>query len=136
MESRRMISKILIGFGVLSILLYGIGAFKYGMWDFFGLLLFAVLPIGYGIMLDLSYRKKAYDHMEKEILRLAAEQQNLLTAADVALNTPLNMEQSGETLEEMRRKGFLQLKVADNGAFVYEVQAFLSTEEKLSAERV
>ncbi|MWV42071.1 hypothetical protein GRF59_00375 [Paenibacillus sp. HJL G12] len=136
MNSKLLISRILIGFGALSILLYGYGAIMYGMRDFFGLLLFAVLPVGYGVILGKRYRKTAHVHMEKQILRLAAKQHNLLTAADVALYTSLNIEESGNALEDLRRKGFLGLKVADNGAFVYEFQSYLSTEEKLSAERI
>ncbi|WP_136606072.1 hypothetical protein [Paenibacillus dokdonensis] len=136
MDSKQVISRILIGFGMLSILLYGYGAVMYGMWDFVGYLLFAILPLGYGWTLDKHNRKKVHENMEKQILKLAARKQNLLTAADVALYTPLNMEQSGDALEDLRRKGFLHLKVAENGAFVYEFQSFLSVEEKLSAERV
>lgn len=136
MESRQIIPKILIGLGVLILLLYGYIAVVYGTWDFIGLLLFAVLPAAYGIVLEKGYRRTAYEHMEKQILRLAANHHNLLTVADVALYTPLNMEQSNEALEQLRRRGFLQLKVADNGAFVYEFQSFLSVEEKMNAERV
>lgn len=136
MNSRRLLPKTLVGCGAVGTLLYGYAALKYGVWDLFGILLFAVLPATYGFMLDKRDRKRASAHMEKEILKLAASRKNLLTAADVALSTSLNMEQSSEVLEDLRRKGYLRLKVADNGAFVYEFQSFLSMEEKLSAERV
>ncbi|MED5018354.1 hypothetical protein P9847_13675 [Paenibacillus chibensis] len=136
MNSRRLLAKTLVGSGAVGALLYGYAALKYGVWDLLGILLFSVLPATYGFMLNKRDRKRASAHMEKEILKLAANRKNLLTTADVALCTSLNMEQSSEVLEDLRRKGYLRLKVADNGAFVYEFQSFLSMEEKLSAERV
>lgn len=141
MGSRRKISWILTLFGLFCGILYVNLAVRGGTKDWFGFLVFAVLPLGIGLILRTKTKKarawmEITPEMEKSILHLAAEQENLLTAADVALNTTLSMEQAGEALEAMRRKGQVHLRVADNGALVYEFQAVLSMEAKLNAERV
>ncbi|MBB3127763.1 hypothetical protein FHS19_002417 [Paenibacillus rhizosphaerae] len=141
MSSRRKISWILTLFGLLCGVLYVNQAVRGGTDDWFGFLVFAVLPLGIGLILRTKTKKERAGmeitpEMEKSILHLAAEQENLLTAADVALHTTLSMEQAGDALEAMRRKGQVHLRVADNGALVYEFQDVLSMEAKLNAERV
>lgn len=136
MSSRRKISWILIVFGVFSAILYGYRTVAGGPGDSFDFIIFAIFPLGYGLFLAIHKPHRLTPALEKTILTLASEQNNLLTAADVALHTTLSMEQSGEALDELRKKGYVNLKVAENGALVYEFQAFLSMEAKLNAERV
>ncbi|MEF3352677.1 ArsR family transcriptional regulator [Paenibacillus sp. GYB006] len=74
--------------------------------------------------------------MEKQLLMLAMEQDQLLTISEIVLYTEMDQKTAEQVLEELRKKGLVKIKVADNGVWVYEFEPLLTKEQKLSAERV
>ena len=62
---------------------------------------------------------------QKEVLRVARRQNGRVTAALVALDTPLSITESECTLDEMVRHGHASMAVADDGRVEYEFREFL-----------
>jgi len=62
---------------------------------------------------------------QKEVLRIARGHMGRVTAAIVALDSPLSMAESERTLDEMVRNGHASMAVADDGRVEYEFREFL-----------
>jgi hypothetical protein len=62
---------------------------------------------------------------QKEVLRIARRHDGRVTAAMVALDSPLSMADSERTLDELVRSGHAGMAVADDGRVEYEFREFL-----------
>lgn len=133
-SSMHKIALILISYGCLVTVIYGVAALEYEVSVGLGWTLNGLVPtlVGYGLW--RKARKIRQSDLKKSILRLARQHANLLTAADVALETELDMGEAERQLEVMRANGLMRLKVADNGTWVYECSSLLTMEEKRKAE--
>ena len=66
---------------------------------------------------------------QKEVLRIARHHHGRVTAAIVALDSPLSMAESEHTLDELVRNGHASISVADDGRVEYEFREFLPPPE-------
>ncbi|WP_211744918.1 hypothetical protein [Paenibacillus sp. Marseille-Q4541] len=126
----------LIGLGLFSIVLYIYSFFVYHSGLDFGFLIFGILPISWGLYEQSRMKKNKNIRMEKQLLKLSMEHDHLLTISEIVLYTDLDQKTAEQVLDELRKKGLVKIKVADNGIWVYEFEPLLTTEQKLSAERV
>ena len=133
-SSMHKIALVLISYGCLVTVIYGVAALEYEASVGLGWTLNGLVPaiIGYGLWRKARQARQA--DLQKSVLRLARQHDNLLTAADVALETELDMGEAERQLEVMRANGLMRLKVADNGTWVYECSSLLTMEEKRKAE--
>ncbi|MEK3787642.1 hypothetical protein [Paenibacillus sp. FSL K6-1230] len=133
-SSMHKIALVLLSYGCLVTVIYGIAALEYEVSVGLGWTLNGLVPalVGYGLWRKARQARQA--DLQKTILRLAKQHDNLLTAADVALETELDMGEAEQQLEVMRTNGLMRLKVADNGTWVYECSSLLTMEEKRRAE--
>ncbi|GIP35040.1 hypothetical protein [Paenibacillus sp. J2TS4] len=110
--------------------------------------LLSILPLGVALFL-LNYLKKTkhnlpvpeYDpksdyQMEKVVLAIAVSQDGLVTPADIALRSDYSLDEAKQYLERLREQGFAQLKIADNGTYVYHLPYVLSYDQKKNAESI
>ena len=105
--------------------------FQGGWWWIFPLAFAGVLP---AVQALLSLRRlggrprppaPSLPDPQKEVLRIARRQHGRVTAAIVALDTPLSMTESERTLDEMVRHGHASMAIADDGRVEYEFREFL-----------
>lgn len=136
MGGAKTISRLLIGLGIFNVIMYAVGALAYGIYSGSGWFIFALCPLAGGLLLARQSRAREEQGLEKRLLALAARHDHYITAAEVALETDLSLEEAGQALERMRKKGHMALKVADNGVYVYECLPLLSLDEKRDAERI
>ncbi|TMV52959.1 hypothetical protein FE783_01880 [Paenibacillus mesophilus] len=73
---------------------------------------------------------------EKIVLRVAARNQGFVTPMEVVLESNLSLEEAGDILEKLRKKGYASLRVADNGTYVYELNGLLTPQQKRDSERL
>ncbi len=96
---------------------------------FWAWMLTGVAPLigGTGMIRGVNQRTKRLIHQksERDILRLAAQNQGRLTAHDVAMNTPLSLDESKQKLNTMQENGHVHLEVSEQGAIVYLFPALL-----------
>lgn len=76
------------------------------------------------------------ENAEKIVLRIAAQNQGLVTPMEIAIASDLSMDEASRILEDMRKKGYASLRVADNGSYVYEIEGLLSMQQKKDSERL
>ena len=77
----------------------------------------------------LSAPKASLPDPQKEVLRIARHHRGRVTAAVVALDTPLSMAESERTLDELVRNGHASIAIADDGRVEYEFREFLPPPE-------
>ncbi|MDO7904982.1 hypothetical protein Q5741_00975 [Paenibacillus sp. JX-17] len=135
-ESKRWIIWLTVGFGWFVLVLYTFAAIQYQIYFDMGLIFFGFIPVVGGHVAWILHRKNSAVYAQRHILQFAREQGYLLTAAEVALLIPMDIEQASKALEQLRRQGMARLKVAENGVWVYEIEPLLTYEQKLAAERV
>ncbi|MBD7968126.1 hypothetical protein [Paenibacillus gallinarum] len=126
----------LISLGLFSIVLYIYSFIVYHSGLDFGFLIFGVLPLSMGLYEQSRMKKTKNRRMEKQLLRLAMEHDQMLTISEIVLYTEMDQKTAEQVLDELRIKGLVKIKVADNGVWVYEFEPLLTKEQKLSAERV
>jgi TM2 domain-containing membrane protein YozV len=68
---------------------------------------------------------KEREKPEHTILRLAKQNKGLVSAADLALESNMTIEQAKAELEAMVKKGFAELRVKKTGALVYTIPEYL-----------
>ncbi len=71
---------------------------------------------------DPAEQKKT---LETTILKLARQHKGRLTPVELAVNSSLSLEESQEALEEIVRRGYAEIAVADTGSIIYEFPGFL-----------
>jgi hypothetical protein len=77
-----------------------------------------------------------YRTREAAILKLARRLGGRLTVADVALGTGLTLRASEAALNELARKGYVELQVAPSGVLVYSCDALADAPDKNHAEGI
>lgn len=107
----------------------------YAFFDF-GFFLFGILPLGLGLYEQSRRNKVKSIRVEKELFKLAMEHDRLLTISEIILYSELDQHTAEQALDELRRRGLVKIKVAENGIWVYEFEPLLSKEQKILAERV
>ncbi|MDF2719312.1 MAG: hypothetical protein K0R28_6237 [Paenibacillus sp.] len=73
---------------------------------------------------------------EKIVLRVAARNQGFVTPMEVVLDSDLSLEEAGDILEQLRKKGYAKLRVAENGSYVYQIDGLLTPQQKRDSERL
>lgn len=73
---------------------------------------------------------------EKIILRIAARNQGFVTPMEVVLESDMTLEQAGDILNQLHKKGYATLRVADNGSYVYQLNGLLTPQQKRDSEQV
>ncbi len=63
--------------------------------------------------------------VETTILKLARQYKGRLTPVELAVNSSLSLEEAENALEEIVRKGYANMTVADTGNIIYEFPGFL-----------
>ena len=105
--------------------------------DVFMLLTLGVAPSALGITLWLrasrQKRERKEMSLENDILRLAAQRHNKLTATDVAVKIVITVKHAEEALQSLVIKGLAQMQISESGAVVYHFHTLLSDEEKQGA---
>ncbi|MBD2860959.1 hypothetical protein [Paenibacillus oceani] len=81
---------------------------------------------------ELDIRETA----EKIVLQIAVRNEGLITPMEVVLASDMNLEEAGEMLEQLRKKGYAKLRVAENGSYVYELNGPLTPQQKRKAEKL
>lgn len=81
---------------------------------------------------ELDIRETA----EKNVLQIAARNEGLITPMELVLASDMNLEEAGELLEQLRKKGYAKLRVAENGSYVYELNGLLTPQQKREAEKL
>ncbi len=93
--------------------------------------LFVLTPlVGGGYMIrshvkqkQLSLKAKQaalYQRREKQVLRLAQQHGGRLSVPEIAVNTSMSTDQAEAFMEELTRKGYVDIQVTGSGAIVYE----------------
>ncbi|MCS7463368.1 hypothetical protein N0M98_25005 [Paenibacillus doosanensis] len=86
---------------------------------------------------DLEQQKHIkFEEMERTVLKIAVQNEGYVTAVDIAMTTNLTLDEAGELLDQLKRKGYATLRVAENGSFVYHFDSILNQKQKKEAERV
>ena len=99
--------------------------------DIMLLLLFVLTPIVLGATLIRSNfvakkkreeesRKNIQAAREKEILKLAKKKQGELTIAEIVAETSMNSEEADEIMREFVVKQYVDMKITNEGAIIYE----------------
>lgn len=95
--------------------------------------LFAILGMGgLGMMFGAWYirpnaaPKHDYQQIERAVLTLAQQRSGRITAAEVALHTPLTTEESQQLLEQLTRQGVAQMDIGSRGELLFTFPAFLN----------
>ena len=71
------------------------------------------------------------EHPERVILKLAKENNGILTVSDVALGADIPIEEAKKCLETLVSKGFAELRVRKSGSLVYVIPDMTDKDEPL-----
>lgn len=77
-----------------------------------------------------------YEETERMILKLASQNEGYVTPVDVAVASNLTLEEANNVLDQLKRKGYATLRIADNGSYVYQFDGVLNREQRKQAERI
>jgi len=86
---------------------------------------------------ELEQQKQIkFEEMERAVLKLAAQNEGYVTAVDIAMTTNLSLDEARELLDQLHKKSYAALRVAENGSFVYYFDGFLNQKQRKEAEKV
>jgi TM2 domain-containing membrane protein YozV len=71
------------------------------------------------------------ESVERIILKLAKEKGGILTAADVALEADIPLEEARRDLDALVSKGFAELRVRKSGTLVYTIPELMNGDDPL-----
>ncbi len=77
-------------------------------------------PAGIGYVLWHGEKQKQKRWLERQLVRVAAGNQNRLTPKEVSMMTTMTMFQAGRLLDDMQRRGLVRLVMTEYGEYVYE----------------
>lgn len=75
-----------------------------------------------------------FEQRQREVLTIARRYNGLVTQSDVTLESELSLDEAKSYLEYFVQTGIAKLRIADNGAYVYEFLELLSEKQKQQAE--
>jgi hypothetical protein len=84
-----------------------------------------VLAVPGGMLVRSIRKRQQREHqeaLEQRILRAAAAQNYRITAAEVAMQADLSLEEAQGYLERLARKGEIGVEVGENGVLVYNLR--------------
>ncbi|MBN2737516.1 MAG: hypothetical protein JXR70_11085 [Spirochaetales bacterium] len=135
----RMKSNNSLGMGIVATIGFGVALSVTGMnFLIFPLAFMGILPLISGIRRSfqrkwlsrqeenqarVSKKDKAKD-IEKSILKVASNNKGRLTVLELANETDLSIEEAKSALDQMAAKGYVELKVSENGLILYEFPDF------------
>lgn len=103
-------------------------------------LFLGIIPVVTGFFLCRRMKNNARTRdgevMERTVMTLAKQHSGMLTASELAMDTPLSITQAQKVLEGYAEQGVVELMISDSGAKVYRFREFLSIEEKQRAEGI
>ncbi|MDR1420756.1 MAG: TM2 domain-containing protein [Treponema sp.] len=73
------------------------------------------------------------ESVERIILKLAKEKGGILSAADVALEADIPLEEAKRDLDAMVSKGFAELRVRKSGTLVYTIPELMNSDDPLES---
>jgi predicted transcriptional regulator len=129
--------------GLIFMFAFGIVWFLTGWWFWVFPFVFAgVIPVLNGIrkifqerkIQQLGRDKTSLDiniYAEKEILKIAKNQQGKVTPTMVALKSQLSVEEAEQILEKMAKKGYAEMHVTESGRVEYQFPEFLPDTDEL-----
>lgn len=82
---------------------------------------------------DLRYDPR-FEERQRTILIIARKNHGLLTPSEIAIESNLTIEVAKKYLEYFNHQGLARVRIADNGAYVYEFTDLLSERDKQTAE--
>ena len=71
------------------------------------------------------------ENVERVILRIAKENNGIITASEAALAANVSVEEAKRDLEALVSKGFAELRVRKSGALVYTIPDLMDSDEPL-----
>jgi TM2 domain-containing membrane protein YozV/predicted transcriptional regulator len=77
------------------------------------------------------HRVRKKETVERTILRLAKENNGIITATEVALTANLSMDDAKKALDALVSKGFAELRVRTSGTLVYTLPEMMDRDEPL-----
>jgi hypothetical protein len=102
--------------------------------DITALVLFGIAPAAIGFVLCLhmilSTRRRRFVAYENVILAMAAQRNQRVTAAEVAVETQLLLAEAQRVLDHYCEKGTAQIEISKTGVKVYWFWELISDEEK------
>ncbi len=138
--------------GALAVMLYGSstlvvsGVLFYFSWKLGLAALFVLsglLPLAASMYLlwrlmrrGRPVRRWRYRAREMAIIQLAQRLDGRLTVADVVVGTGLTLQEAEATLNELVRKGYVDLHISPSGVLVYDCFPLSGASDKEPAERV
>lgn len=75
--------------------------------------------------------KREKEHPERAILRIAKENDGILTVSDVALGADMSIDEAKKCLEALVSRGFAELRVRKTGTLVYVIPDMVDRDEPL-----
>jgi len=70
------------------------------------------------------------NEMEKNILKVVKAKEGIVTVAEIAAETNLDLENSKKFLDNFCDRGFASVSVTESGSIVYGFKGFLTKDEK------
>jgi DNA-binding IscR family transcriptional regulator len=67
-------------------------------------------------------------------LNLAAVNDGLISVAEIGMKTNLSLQKAELIMGNLNKKGFVEIKIADNGAVLYHFPGIMSVADKKSAQ--
>mgnify|MGYP001351505245 CR=1 FL=1 len=83
-----------------------------------------------------KYHRRKLNKKERMVLQLAEERGGRLTLTELAMETPLTLEEAKELLDEWANKGYAAIKISEKGTLVYHFYDMLTKKEKRDAKGV
>ena len=117
--------------GAVFTVAFGIVWYTTKQWYWVFPTLFAgLLPAVKGLQRFISERANSNKEpdeavAEKVVLRLAKDQNGIITPAMIALSTELTIEQAEKMLEKLAGKGYASMQVTEDGRVQYEFPEFI-----------
>ena len=82
-------------------------------------------------VVGISHKNQSKESLEHIILRIAKENNGILTVSDVALGAGVPIEEGKKYLETLVSKGFAELRVRKSGSLVYVIPDMVDKDEPL-----
>jgi|SRR5690606_8593059 len=80
--------------------------------------------------------RKKLNKKERMVLQLAETRGGRLTLTELAMETPLTLEEAKDLLDEWALKGYATIKISEKGTLVYHFYDMLTKKEKHDAKGV
>jgi predicted transcriptional regulator len=76
-------------------------------------------------------RENAPESVERIILKIAKQNNGIITISDVALEANISVDEAKTDLEKLVNKGFVEMSVKKTGAIVYIIREYVKNDSEL-----